>query len=165
MKRLCSVSIAQSIKILKSINSKKVDLETRKKLLELSLISGVCIKNTRTSICHSISYPLTNHYNVPHGLAVFFTTEEVLKLILKKNKKYLYPLVRHTNYKSIDDIILDLAYISKKHKLVQRLKKYVKRFSDIDKIRNEMLTKSRSKNFIIQLNSNDLRNLLKESYK
>ena len=109
--------------------------------------------------------PLTNHYNVPHGLAVFFTTEEVLKLILKKNKKYLYPLVRHTNYKSIDDIILDLAYISKKHKLVQRLKKYVKRFSDIDKIRNEMLTKSRSKNFIIQLNSNDLRNLLKESYK
>ena len=58
LKRLCSVSIAQSIKILKSINSKKVDLETRKKLLELSLISGVCIKNTRTSICHSISYHL-----------------------------------------------------------------------------------------------------------
>ena len=99
-------SIEKSIKNIKKINKKKISLNTRTNLLYSSLISGICIKKTKTSICHSISYPLTSYYNVPHGLAVFFTTSEVFKLIYKRNKKYLKPLIDNTGYKYLNQIIL-----------------------------------------------------------
>ena len=35
-----------------------------------SLLAGLAFSNTRTTACHSISYPLTMHYGIPHGTAV-----------------------------------------------------------------------------------------------
>ena len=35
----------------------------------LSTLAGLAFSNTKTAICHSISYPLTMMYNIPHGEA------------------------------------------------------------------------------------------------
>lgn len=35
-----------------------------------SLLAGLAFSNTRTTACHSISYPLTMDYGIPHGAAV-----------------------------------------------------------------------------------------------
>lgn len=43
-----------------------------------SLFSGLAISHTRTALAHSISYPLTGHYGIDHGLACSFTLPEVL---------------------------------------------------------------------------------------
>tara|TARA_B100000989_G_scaffold87695_1_gene63259 strand:- start:57871 stop:59004 length:1134 start_codon:yes stop_codon:yes gene_type:complete len=157
--------IEKSIKNIKKINKKKISLNTRTNLLYSSLISGICIKKTKTSICHSISYPLTSYYNVPHGLAVFFTTSEVFKLVYKRNKKYLKPLIDNTGYKYLNQIISELNEVSSQHQIKKRIKNYIPKFSYIEKIINKMFTKARFKNFILNINRQELNNILIKSYK
>jgi len=43
-----------------------------------SLFAGLAFSNTRTTACHSISYPLTTIFGVPHGQACAITLPEML---------------------------------------------------------------------------------------
>ncbi|MHA1476207.1 MAG: iron-containing alcohol dehydrogenase, partial [Promethearchaeota archaeon] len=54
------------------------DVETRKNLAFGSLISGLAFSNTKTTAVHSVSYPITLHFNVPHGLACALTLSQFL---------------------------------------------------------------------------------------
>jgi len=45
-----------------------------------SLFSGLAFSQTRTTACHSISYPLTMMYGIEHGLACAMTLAGVLEL-------------------------------------------------------------------------------------
>lgn len=45
-----------------------------------SLQAGLAFSNTRTTACHSISYPMTLHFHIAHGQAVGITLPEVLRL-------------------------------------------------------------------------------------
>lgn len=56
------------------------DTEARTDMLLGSLQAGLAFSNTRTTACHSISYPMTLHFNVAHGQAVGITLPEVLLL-------------------------------------------------------------------------------------
>ncbi len=42
-----------------------------------SILAGIAFSNTRTTACHSISYPMTMRYNVPHGFAAAMTLPQV----------------------------------------------------------------------------------------
>ena len=53
------------------------DIKIREKLCRASVLAGLAFSQTRTTACHSISYPLTMHYGVPHGLAASITLEAV----------------------------------------------------------------------------------------
>ncbi|MBQ8296540.1 MAG: phosphonoacetaldehyde reductase [Ruminococcus sp.] len=45
-----------------------------------SMIAGLAFSATRTTACHSISYPLTMHYNIPHGTAVAMLLAPVMEI-------------------------------------------------------------------------------------
>lgn len=45
-----------------------------------SMLAGLAFSNTKTTACHSISYPLTMHYQIPHGTAVAILLAPVLAL-------------------------------------------------------------------------------------
>lgn len=45
-----------------------------------SIIAGLAFSNTKTTACHSISYPLTMRYGIPHGTAVSMLLAPVLAL-------------------------------------------------------------------------------------
>lgn len=55
------------------------NLEYRKQMLMGSFFAGLAFSNTRTTACHSISYPLTMLFNINHGFAVALTLFEILK--------------------------------------------------------------------------------------
>lgn len=55
------------------------DLRARADMQQASMFSGLAISQTRTAIAHSISYPLTSHYGVPHGLACSFTLPNIVE--------------------------------------------------------------------------------------
>lgn len=55
------------------------NVELRAEMLEASLLSGLAISVTRTALAHSISYPLTARYGIPHGLACSFTLPALLE--------------------------------------------------------------------------------------
>jgi alcohol dehydrogenase class IV len=48
-------------------------IERLSQLQEASHLAGKAINISRTTLPHSISYPLTSHFGVPHGIAVFLT--------------------------------------------------------------------------------------------
>lgn len=47
-----------------------------------SMLAGLAFSNTRTTACHSISYPLTMQCHIPHGVAVSLLMGPVLDLNL-----------------------------------------------------------------------------------
>ena len=56
------------------------NLVVRERLCRASLLAGLAFSQTRTTACHSISYPLTMLYDIPHGFAVALTLEAVAKI-------------------------------------------------------------------------------------
>jgi alcohol dehydrogenase len=86
----------QSIKLIFKFLPKAVknpDPEVREKMAQASLFSGLAFSNTKTTICHSVSYPLTSHFQIPHGQAVALTLAPFLtysfKVIEKKRGRAL----------------------------------------------------------------------------
>lgn len=56
------------------------DISAREKLCKASVLAGLAFSQTRTTACHSISYPLTMLYGMPHGLAASITLNAVGKI-------------------------------------------------------------------------------------
>lgn len=65
------------IQNLREAVEKPLDINVREKLCKASVLAGIAFSQTRTTACHSISYPLTMLYNVPHGLAAAITLDAV----------------------------------------------------------------------------------------
>lgn len=49
------------------------DAGLREIIGKASLYAGLAFSNTRTTVCHSVSYPITEKFGVPHGTAVALT--------------------------------------------------------------------------------------------
>ncbi len=55
-------------------------LEAHEAMARGSMLAGLAFSNTKTTACHSISYPLTMHYGIPHGAAVSMLLAPVLRM-------------------------------------------------------------------------------------
>lgn len=77
VRALSRESIALTIRYLQQIVEKPKDIALREKQCVASVLSGLSFSMTRTTACHSISYPLTMRYGIPHGTAVAMTLAQV----------------------------------------------------------------------------------------
>jgi alcohol dehydrogenase len=66
----------------------------RDKMAEAGLLAGFAISQTRTALCHALSYPLTGHFGIPHGLACAFTMPAVLQYNLESEDGRFSQLAR-----------------------------------------------------------------------
>lgn len=87
-------SLNLALKALPKLRKQPGDIDARADMQQASLLAGLAISQTRTAIAHSISYPLTSHYNVPHGIACSFTLPALIDEYLKskpdeKNKELM----------------------------------------------------------------------------
>ena len=58
-----------------------------------SLLSGLAFCNTKTTMCHSLSYPMTAYFGVPHGQAVSITLASFLAWNASSIQTKLSPLI------------------------------------------------------------------------
>ena len=54
------------------------NIEHRDRMSLASLLAGLAFSNTKTTACHSISYPLTARFDIPHGIACVLTLGRML---------------------------------------------------------------------------------------
>ena len=54
------------------------NIEHRDRMSLASLLAGLAFSNTKTTACHSISYPLTARFDIPHGIACVLTLSPLL---------------------------------------------------------------------------------------
>ena len=70
------------------------NIEVRNTLLYASTTAGLAFSNTTTAAAHSLSYPLTLHYGIPHGIA---SSISLLPLLEINGKFIKEPLDRICN--------------------------------------------------------------------
>lgn len=104
-----------------------------------SYLAGKAIALTRTTISHALSYPITTHWNIPHGHAVSLTLSECLMM----NKDFITDIDKQSLYSIFD--ITDLCelktYIDRMFKsigLERKLSSLGVEIQDIDFIIKEI---------------------------
>ena len=71
--------VAIALRALPRLMEDPSSLELRSQMMEASLLAGLAISSTKTTLPHSISYPLTMHFGVPHGLACASTIAQAVR--------------------------------------------------------------------------------------
>jgi phosphonate metabolism-associated iron-containing alcohol dehydrogenase len=136
------------------------DLNIRKRLLKASNLAGLAFSNTKTAAAHSISYPLTFSFNIPHGIACSIPIIPLLDInrdFMKDNLEQLLNTLEidfeelKNQINNIPEDIVDF-----------NLSAWGIQSSDFDEIVDKTFTKSRISNNIIDLSREDIYNILYE---
>ncbi len=72
-------AISLIIENLEKAYKKPSEIKYREKMLLGSLEAGLAFSNTKTTVVHSVSYPISAYFNVPHGLACALTLGSFLE--------------------------------------------------------------------------------------
>jgi len=142
------------------INEVPKDPELREKLSLASLFAGLAISQTRTSICHSISYPLTLKYGIEHGMACSFSVLEVFKYNSAFVKEDLESIELELNL----DPYMVLESIIKQHGVNAYLAKSLPNKSIFSESIEDFITAGRFENNIRKCSRNDLIKIITASY-
>lgn len=62
------------------------NLHYRTQVLKACMYSGLAFSNTQTALAHAMSYYITNHKGIDHGLACSFTLPMLIDLIIGKHE-------------------------------------------------------------------------------
>ena len=125
----------------------------RAEALYASNLSGRAINISRTSLNHSISYPLTNYYGLPHGLACAFSVISTIEYFKTDIKKSDFSEFLFMASDTIKDLQLSKIYAN-----------YLKKL-DVEIISSKTLKNSRSNNFLYELDSKIIQEILYDSKK
>jgi len=134
--------------------------EVREKLAMASLFAGLAISQTRTSICHSISYPLTLKYGMPHGMACAFSMLEVYKY----NSAFIKDDLEIIAFNLKQDPYTVLENIFNQYGLNALFAKALPDKSMFTDSSEDFITAGRFENNIRKCNRTDLINIITASY-
>lgn len=115
---------------------------------------GLAISISKTALSHSISYPLTAHLKIPHGLAVGFTLVAIFELFSDNEREFVE---KGQNIKKLINSIKDANLGSK-------ILKYTSKRQVYDLI-PEMFSPNRAKNFIQPVDSTLIELIIARSLK
>jgi len=87
IKELSLLSISLIINHLPIVIQQPNDKISRQKMLIASSFAGLAFSQTRTTACHAISYPLTLHFSIDHGIACVMTLPDVMEINMEKVKE------------------------------------------------------------------------------
>ncbi len=122
-------------------------------LQEAAMLAGLAISQSRTAIAHSISYPITSVYGMPHGLACSFTIPAIWAEIDDVKKMRL----RHASL--IQQAVELVESLNLRTEIVRWLS-----LPNSTALVGGMLSSNRAQNFIQDTNEKMVRNILKSSF-
>jgi phosphonate metabolism-associated iron-containing alcohol dehydrogenase len=147
------------------------DLENpnlRDTVAEVSLLAGLAISQTRTSLCHAISYPLTAHFGVPHGLACAFTMPAVLRHNLSADDgrfRRLAKILSSEGSESNEELINLFDKLNEKLQVAKQVREIVSSVDLLTILSDEMSTLGRSDNALANFNDDVLKHIICEAWK
>lgn len=145
-------SLELGISALETLRSNPLDIEARAKMQLASSLAGFGISITRTAIAHSISYPLTAHFGIPHGLACSFTIPAIFDLVVSvENRSFELP-----------EIFLEAVDFVRNSNLADYILNFATRNQMLNKL-DEMYLPERADNFMWSLTKSDVKKILDRS--
>ncbi|MEF3312426.1 phosphonoacetaldehyde reductase [Paenibacillus sp. GYB004] len=131
----------------------------REQLAYASLYAGLAFSNTRTTACHSISYPLTMLYGIEHGIATSITIGSILSL----NKERLidsHRLLKAFCADCVEDVQQIIFDIYRLYGIPTRLRDYGVTADSTTEIVKRAYTKGRMDNNPIEMTEQDVHDVL-----
>jgi len=152
-------SILKNIKVLKQRPS---ELSVRNNLLNASTTAGLAFSNTTTAAAHSMSYPLTIHYGMPHGIASSISLIPLLEINGKLIKETL-DRICNNNELTYDELKENIRAIPRDI-IPYTLNEWKIPEDQLPKLATESFTKGRMENNIVDLSEQDVLSILKDIY-
>lgn len=135
------------------------NLAWREQLSLGSVLAGLAFSNTKTTACHSISYPLTLLYGIDHGIAASLSLAEVFRhnysMLIEPDK-----LLRAFGAQNVGDVQQFLHAIYAQYGLSGRLSDYGITEHDIAVIVSHAYTKGRMDNNPVPISPEELEQML-----
>jgi alcohol dehydrogenase len=157
LSRRAAILALQSLPVINELSN---DPELRVQLALASLFAGLAISQTRTSICHSISYPLTLKYGIEHGMACSFSILEVFKY----NLAYIKDDMDLIEFEINENPYMALESIIKQHEVNSYIAKLLPIKSIFAESIEDFITAGRFENNIKKCDQEDLVNIIVASY-
>ena len=154
-------AIEAIISIIKNVDSLKQapsDLNVRNNLIKASAIAGLAFSNTATAAAHSISYPLTIRFGVPHGVASSLSLIPLLEINGKQIKDPLDNICQTLNI-TFDELIQKIKIIPE-GVIPYTLSEWGVAKSDLPQLVDESFTKGRMDNNIVDLTKDQVLKIL-----
>ncbi len=123
------------------------DIKLRQGMQTAAVLGGLAMGTTQTAIAHSISYPFTSHFGVPHGLACSFTLAECARYNSVEHPERLAPIAEGFDCQIkdipvvIEDWFQDLGFASV-------LRRYDLGVDSVDMVASELVNHARAANNI-----------------
>lgn len=147
-------SIALGLEGLPRVVVDPEDRDARGMMAEASLLAGLCISHTRTALAHSISYPLTAHFGIDHGLACAYSLGPISRYVFDKAPDILSEVAVLAGFGDARSLVDALENVLRRLDVTMLLKNDL-HDKDLAKLRSEMITPGRSDNFLLPV-SEDL---------
>ncbi len=137
--------------------------EIRAKFILASAYAGLAFSNTKTAAAHSISYPLTLRYGIPHGIACSMPLFSLLEINKKKMGSKFDRLLMKCEVKNSEELEKKIKD-SIKNKIPFSLSEFGVDRKDIPGLVKESFTKERMANNVTDLTDYDVKKILEDIY-
>jgi len=138
------------------------NLNVRILLLRASLFAGLAFSNTKTALAHSISYPLTAHFGLPHGLACALPLPHLLKFNGKRATGRIGIMANALGTdKTPESMVSEIMRLFDRLGVSHHLADYGIYSGNSGVILKSAFTPGRADNNIIKVNRKDLVDLIK----
>jgi len=138
--------------------------DKRDELAECSLLAGLAISQTRTALCHSISYPITAHFGIPHGIACAFSMLAVFRLNQGYAPHRFLEMAQAAGFADAEALYQALEVLLKSAGVSAQVQKQVGRLSSLTDLADEMFTPGRADNNLAPVDSPVIEQLLHASW-
>ncbi|MCC5955682.1 MAG: phosphonoacetaldehyde reductase [Natronohydrobacter sp.] len=136
------------------------DHDARAMIAEASLLAGLCISQTRTALCHSMSYPLTAHFGVPHGMACAATMSAVAHAVLEAAPEGLAEVATLNGLSDARALVARLDGVLADVDLQTQVAAQLPGLEAVLALRGEMFTPGRADNFVLPVDHDSLGRIL-----
>ncbi len=143
---LAAKSLQLSLPSLRRLNEDTHDIEARSLMMQASLLAGMAISQTRTALAHSISYPLTTTFNLPHGIACSFTLPALMEFNAVTDDGRLQDLALAIGYADSGEFANRLGDLFGELRVADLFRKYVPDIDAVTGLVGEMITPGRADN-------------------
>jgi alcohol dehydrogenase len=136
--------------------------EVASRLQHAALLAGLAMSTTQTALAHSISYPLTGRFGVPHGLACGFTLAALAEFNMAAAPERLAPIARAFAV-SNSDLPRAIRGWLKDLGTIERIQAYVTRKQALG-MGDELIDGTRSGNNIRACAADDAREIVEAAW-
>ena len=133
---------------------------SRRDMAEAALLSGLAISRTRTGLAHSMSYPITAHLGLAHGLACAMNLPAVVAFNAEREPAAVRPIAAALAGTEADDATAAILRLYADLGVADLIREHVPSIKRVRPLTAEMVTPGRADNNLRPVEPGDIDRIL-----